>query len=66
MNGLSFLPGNSHIQNHQDEAMPQSPLAEPLKLPCGAVLPNRLAKAAMTEGLADDQLHATRRQHGGG
>jgi 2,4-dienoyl-CoA reductase-like NADH-dependent reductase (Old Yellow Enzyme family) len=27
-------------------------LAEPLRLPCGAVLPNRLAKAAMTEGLA--------------
>ncbi len=25
----------------------------PLTLPCGAVLPNRLAKAAMTEGLAD-------------
>ncbi len=30
-----------------------SPLAEPLTLPCGAILPNRLAKAAMTEGLAD-------------
>ena len=28
-------------------------LADPLPLPCGAVLPNRLAKAAMTEGLAD-------------
>lgn len=27
-------------------------LAEPLHLPCGAILPNRLAKAAMTEGLA--------------
>jgi len=27
-------------------------LAQPLSLPCGAVLPNRLAKAAMTEGLA--------------
>lgn len=44
---------------HQDDAMSKSPLAQPLKLPCGAVLPNRLAKAAMTEGLADDQLHAT-------
>ena len=41
--------------------MPESPLAQSLKLPCGAVLPNRLAKAAMTEGLADDQLHATHR-----
>ncbi len=27
-------------------------LAEPLRLPCGATLPNRLAKGAMTEGLA--------------
>jgi 2,4-dienoyl-CoA reductase-like NADH-dependent reductase (Old Yellow Enzyme family) len=26
---------------------------QPLTLPCGAVLPNRLSKAAMTEGLAD-------------
>lgn len=28
-------------------------LGEPLRLPCGAVLSNRIAKAAMTEGLAD-------------
>ena len=28
-------------------------LAQPLTLPCGARLPNRIAKAAMTEGLAD-------------
>jgi 2,4-dienoyl-CoA reductase-like NADH-dependent reductase (Old Yellow Enzyme family) len=28
------------------------PLAEPLLLPCGASVPNRLAKAAMSEGLA--------------
>lgn len=28
-------------------------LGTPLKLPCGAVLSNRIAKAAMTEGLAD-------------
>lgn len=27
-------------------------LAEPLTLPCGATLPNRIAKAAMTEGMA--------------
>jgi 2,4-dienoyl-CoA reductase-like NADH-dependent reductase (Old Yellow Enzyme family) len=27
-------------------------LARPLSLPCGATLPNRIAKAAMTEGLA--------------
>jgi len=30
-----------------------TPLAQALTLPCGAVLSNRLAKAAMTEGLAD-------------
>jgi 2,4-dienoyl-CoA reductase-like NADH-dependent reductase (Old Yellow Enzyme family) len=34
-------------------------IADPLVLPCGAVLPNRLAKAAMTEGLADPQGRAT-------
>lgn len=34
-------------------------LADPLVLPCGAVLPNRLAKGAMTEGLADPQGRAT-------
>ncbi len=28
-------------------------IEHPLTLPCGAVLPNRLSKAAMTEGLAD-------------
>eukprot|EP01083_Nonionella_stella_P094660 265656_1 len=28
-------------------------LASPIELPCGLQLPNRLAKAAMTEGLAD-------------
>lgn len=36
-------------------------LAEPLRLPCGVVLPNRLCKAAMTEGLGDRQLRATER-----
>ena len=29
-----------------------SPLSEPLTLPCGVSIPNRIAKAAMTEGLA--------------
>lgn len=37
------------------------PLQQPLALPCGAVLPNRLCKAAMTEGLADHRLRATER-----
>jgi len=34
-------------------------IAEPLKLPCGAELKNRLAKAAMTEGLGDAMNRAT-------
>lgn len=36
-----------------------NPLAQPLTLPCGAVLPNRLGKSAMTEGLADAQDRPT-------
>ena len=36
-------------------------LSQPLALPCGARLHNRLAKAAMTEGVADDLLRATPR-----
>jgi 2,4-dienoyl-CoA reductase-like NADH-dependent reductase (Old Yellow Enzyme family) len=35
------------------------PLAQPFTLPCGVVLPNRLCKTAMTEGLGDAQLRAT-------
>ncbi len=34
-------------------------LDQPLTLPCGQILPNRLAKAAMTEGLADPAGHPT-------
>lgn len=37
------------------------PLAEPLTLPCGVVLSNRIAKAAMTEGLADADDRASER-----
>lgn len=36
-------------------------LSEPLRLPCGQVLMNRLAKAAMTEGLGDALNRATDR-----
>jgi 2,4-dienoyl-CoA reductase-like NADH-dependent reductase (Old Yellow Enzyme family) len=36
-------------------------LQQPLTLPCGAVLPNRLAKAAMTERLADTRNRPTAR-----
>ena len=41
--------------------MASAPLSQPLVLPCGATVPNRIAKAAMTEGLADSHLHATER-----
>jgi len=41
--------------------MASSPLSQSLNLPCGATLPNRIAKAAMTEGLADANLNATER-----
>lgn len=36
-----------------------SVLNQPLELPCGARLPNRISKAAMTEGLADSMNRAT-------
>ncbi|MBT8091888.1 MAG: NADH:flavin oxidoreductase/NADH oxidase family protein [Gammaproteobacteria bacterium] len=36
-------------------------IASPLTLPCGATIKNRLAKAAMTEGLADSRNRATDR-----
>ncbi len=36
-------------------------LSQSLRLPCGVVLKNRLAKAAMTEGLADSMNRATER-----
>lgn len=34
---------------------------DPLRLPCGVTLPNRLCKAAMTEGLADPDNRVTER-----
>ncbi len=36
-------------------------ITEPLTLPCGAVLPNRIAKSAMTEGLCDASGRANER-----
>ncbi len=36
-------------------------LSDPLTLPCGTVVPNRIAKSAMTEGLADASGHANER-----
>ncbi len=45
-------------------------LSRPLTLPCGATLPNRLAKSAMTEQLGDaanrpSEAHARRYLTGG-
>ncbi len=36
-------------------------LSDPLELPCGAILPNRIGKAAMTEGLSDGHNNANER-----
>ncbi len=41
--------------------MTPTTLAAPLTLPCGAVLANRIAKAAMSEGYSDAAGHATPR-----
>src|SRR6266403_1322361 len=55
-------PGKSAVarDNANGEAM-TNPLARPLDLPCGATLSYRLAKAAMSEGLADSGNHSTPR-----
>ena len=39
--------------NRSDRGTRSTVLAQPLTLPCGLVLPNRIMKAAMGEGLAD-------------
>lgn len=36
-------------------------LSDPVSLPCGVVVPNRIAKAALTEGLADGDNQANER-----
>jgi 2,4-dienoyl-CoA reductase-like NADH-dependent reductase (Old Yellow Enzyme family) len=38
-------------------------LADPLRLPCGVVLPNRIGKAAMTECLADPRTNDANARH---
>jgi 2,4-dienoyl-CoA reductase-like NADH-dependent reductase (Old Yellow Enzyme family) len=38
-----------------------NPLSKSIPLPCGATLPNRLVKAAMSEGIADPLNHSTPR-----
>ncbi len=65
--------GQARATHATAHGKPMSLLASPLRLPCGVALPNRLAKAAMTEGLADRHNRATeaharlyRRWAGGG
>jgi len=41
--------------------MSEPELSDPLTLPCGLTLPNRLGRAAMTEGLADRRNDPTER-----
>lgn len=36
-------------------------ISQPITLPCGVIIQNRLVKASMSEGVADDQNHATNR-----
>ncbi|MFM0012734.1 hypothetical protein PQR46_07195 [Paraburkholderia sediminicola] len=38
-----------------------NPLSQSLRLPSGAILANRLVKAAMSEGMADANNHSTPR-----
>ncbi|MEM0928275.1 MAG: NADH:flavin oxidoreductase [Pseudomonadota bacterium] len=51
----TFMGG--HVRHHAEQWTLMSDLGNPFTLPCGAVVKNRFAKAAMTEKLADaDQL----------
>jgi 2,4-dienoyl-CoA reductase-like NADH-dependent reductase (Old Yellow Enzyme family) len=43
----------------QPNPNPASALAQPLKLPCGVEIPNRVVKGAMTEQLADENKSPT-------
>jgi 2,4-dienoyl-CoA reductase-like NADH-dependent reductase (Old Yellow Enzyme family) len=51
--------GKSPRMHEPTPAVPT--IASPLRLPCGVVLPNRLCKSAMTEGVADAWQRATPR-----
>ena len=43
--------------------MPTTSLTTPFTLPCGAVVPNRLVKAAMTERISNGSLEPTENHH---
>jgi 2,4-dienoyl-CoA reductase-like NADH-dependent reductase (Old Yellow Enzyme family) len=47
------MPGWSTARPMTSPAPARPALTDPLTLPCGVTLPNRLGRAAMTEGLAD-------------
>lgn len=58
----------SHVPTREDSRSRNLPATQngnrvmlniPLKLPCGATLKNRVAKSAMTEGIADEYNRAT-------
>ena len=42
-------------------ANPEINIESTMKLPCGVTVKNRICKAAMTEGLADEQNRATQK-----
>ena len=46
---------------NEDPPHSETDISAPLKLPCGTIVKNRLCKAAMTEGLADERNLATKR-----
>ena len=56
------LHGESLAGNRVDPVGPVG-LTDALRLPCGVVLPNRIAKAAMTECLADPQTNDPNVRH---
>jgi len=56
------LHGESLAGNRVDPVGPVG-LTDALRLPCGVVLPNRIAKAAMTECLADPQTNDPNIRH---
>ncbi|WP_293625520.1 NADH:flavin oxidoreductase/NADH oxidase family protein [Salinisphaera sp.] len=51
------MKANAAMSNSSKDAVAR--LREPLVLPCGQSLPNCIAKAAMTEGLADARMNPT-------
>jgi len=53
--------GTTRLRHRSGLMKPSDPLSQPFTLPCGVVLPNRLCKAAMTEGLGNCAWHGAPR-----